>query len=323
MKKSLLIAIISSLSLSLFSQQDPQMTFWMFDRQSFNPGAVGMDDCHCGSLFYRNQWTGFERAPKTMLFNYSGLFNLTDKFQAGAGLTFFNDRLGQETNNVFRVHFAPKFDLNGHTLSLGLSLGFLNKSLGNEWIAIDDFRQDDAIPDSEIAQTSFDLGFGAVISKPNKYYVGVSATHLTAPSMDNLNFKSSPHAYIMGGVNFPLGSGPLVMRTNALIKTDLGAPPAYDLNANVLWNDLVFGGLTFRPGDAIAPMAGLEYKFAPKSSNNGRTTTNSNIRLGYTYDITTSELRNYSSGSHEFFVTYCLKMETTPIRIRHNNPRFL
>lgn len=322
MKKSLLTIAIFSLAFAGYAQQDPQMTFWMFDRMSFNSAAAGIEDCHCGSVFYRDQWDGFDRNPKTGLFNYNGAF-ATDKLKFGAGLTFFRDNLGQETTTVFRGHFAPKFDLGGKTLALGVSLGALNKRLGANWIAIDDYRLDDAIPDSEQAQTVFDLGFGAMIYEQDKFYFGISATHLTAPEIDKLFYKSAPHLYAMGGYNFDLGSGPFVLRTNALIKSDLAASPAFDVNANVLWNSFLFGGLTFRPGDALAPMAGLEYSFPTKNTNGGRTELNQKLRLGYTYDITTSEISNYSSGSHEFFVTYCFNVVTSPIKTRHNNPRFL
>lgn len=296
------------------------MTFWMFDRLSFNSAAAGMEDCHCGSIFYRNQWTGFERAPKTGLFNYNGAF-AANNFKFGAGLTFFRDALGQETNSVFRGHFAPKFDLGGKTLALGINIGATNKRFGDNFNPIDE--NDSSIPSNEVAQTVFDIGLGAMIYEQDKYYFGVSVTHLTAPEFSDLFYKSAAHMYIMGGYNFPIGSGPLELRTNALVKSDLAVTPAFDVNANVLWNKFLFGGLTFRPGDAIAPMAGLEWKFPTKNTNGGRTELNQKLRLGYTYDITTSEIRNYSSGSHEFFVTYCFNMVTSPIRAKHNNPRFL
>lgn len=317
MKKSLLIIAIFS-SLSVFAQQDPQMTFWMFDRQSFNPGGAGLDPMNCLSIFYRDQWDGFNRDPKTTLFNYSGNATLGG-VRTGLGVTFFNDVLGQEKNNVFRGSVAPKFDLNGHTLSIGLNFGMMNKKLGASWVYID--PNDASIPDKEIAQTKFDLGFGAVISQENKYYFGVSVTHLTSADFDNLYYKSAPHIYVMGGYDFPLSSMPLVIRTNALVKTDLAASPAIDLNVNALYDNMIFGGVSFRPGDAISPMVGFQTMFADKIS--AGSVLHHGVRLGYAYDVTTSEIRNYSSGSHELFVTYCFSIDKIPMKIRHNNPRFL
>jgi hypothetical protein len=29
------------------------------------------------------------------------------------------------------------------------------------------------------------------------------------------------------------------------------------------------------------------------------------LRIGYSYDVTTSKLKNYSSGSHEIMLNYC------------------
>lgn len=318
MKKSLLTVAIFSASLSMFAQQDPQMSFWMFDKQSFNPAAAGIDKMHCASLFYRDQWDGFDRDPKTTMFNYSGNA-MAGKTELGYGVTFFNDVLGQEKNNVFRGQIAPKFDLNGHTLSIGLNFGILNKKLGADWVFID--QGDGSIPTKETAQTAVDVGFGAMIYQPNKYYFGVSAQHLTAPELDDLYFKSARHVYVMGGYEFPLSSSPIVIRTNALVKTDLAATPAIDLNANALYDNMVFGGVSFRPGDAITPMAGFQMMFS--DIVNGRTTYQHGIRLGYAYDVTTSEIRNYSSGSHELFVTYCFDIETLPMRIKHGDPRFL
>lgn len=322
MKKSLLVVAIASLTLSTFAQQDPQFTYWMFDRQSFNPAAAGIDPMHCVSIFYRDQWDGFDRDPKTSLFNYSG--NAMVKTQElGYGLTFFNDLLGQEKNNSFRLAIAPKFDLgNGMKVGVGLGLGMLNKKLGANWVYID--PDDSAIPNKEVAETKFDLSFGATLYGEN-FYAGLSATHLTAAEYSDLNLKSARHLYLMGGYNFPLSSQPIVIRTNALIKSDLKASPAIDLNANALWNNMVWGGLSYRFGDAISPMVGFEKVFPSSVTTKGgsSTTYNHALRLGYAYDVTTSEIRNYSSGSHEIFVTYCFSLDKVVVKLRHNNPRFL
>ncbi|WP_298859611.1 type IX secretion system membrane protein PorP/SprF, partial [uncultured Gimesia sp.] len=84
--------------------------------------------------------------------------------------------------------------------------------------------------------------------------------------------------------------------------------------------DMVWGGLSFRPGDALAPMLGYQTSWVKKDGYN---TINNCIRVGYSYDLTMSEIKNYSSGSHEVFVTYCFSVLSNPPQNRYSNPRFL
>jgi Type IX secretion system membrane protein PorP/SprF len=63
-----------------------------------------------------------------------------------------------------------------------------------------------------------------------------------------------------------------------------------DLNAKVRYRDLVWAGLSYRNKDAMVLMAGA--------------TLLKNWDVAYSYDITTSELRKYSGGSHEVIIGY-------------------
>jgi len=123
----------------------------------------------------------------------------------------------------------------------------------------------------------------------------------------------------MGGYNYPLSGDQLLLRSNLLAKTDLNAT-AVDVNVNVLWDDLVWGGLSWRPGDAVAPVAGVQYSMSKKE---GITSSTQVFKLGYSFDATISELRTYSTGSHELFLSYAFKFVTTPIENKYANPRFL
>jgi hypothetical protein len=135
----------------------------------------------------------------------------------------------------------------------------------------------------------------------------------------DLSMQPRRHIYAMGGYDHPLDGDYLVLRTNVLAKTDLSATIA-DINVNVLWDNMLWAGVSWRPTDAIAPTFGVEYAMEDKQRN---TYAKQVFRLGYSYDATTSELRNYSSGSHEVFLSYCFKFESIPVKNRYANPRFL
>ena len=66
------------------------------------------------------------------------------------------------------------------------------------------------------------------------------------------------------------------------------APFQADVNAAVAYKDAFWLGVSYRSGDAVSLL--LEYQ------------SNLFFRVGYSYDITFSQLRNYSHGSHEIMI---------------------
>lgn len=318
MTRLLILASTCVYALSTFAQQDPQFTQWYLEPASFNPAVAGNSDLTCVSGTYRNQWEGLDRDPNTSMLT---AHTFVDQLRGGVLLSFYNDALGQETNNLARLGYAYHLEplSNGAIISAGLAATMFSKSLGNEWIAIDDYTQDQAIPNDKTSSSAIDLDFGVFIRKPGSFYAGLSATHVMQQELANLSIQPRRHLYAMGGYNYALDGDYLVLRTNVLAKTDLAATIA-DINVNVYWNQMIWGGVSWRPGDAVAPTFGVEYAMEDKQ----RTSYAKQVfRIGYSYDATTSELRNYSSGSHEVFLSYCFKFLSIPVENRYANPRFL
>ena len=193
----------------LKAQQDPQYTQWMYDKLSFNhtPGLRVMNalvPAATPSLLYRDQWDGPNRDPKTALLNYNGNFgNAFGSGNLGAGVTFYSDNLGQERNSLIRINAAYHIPLSGgNILSAGIGLGQFSKTLGNDWIAIDDPANDPLIPNEESTASAFDANLGVYFTRPGEYYVGLSATHLSHAELENLSITVNRHYYFMGGYNY-------------------------------------------------------------------------------------------------------------------------
>lgn len=318
-KKTLLILVLSVCSSAIFAQQDPQFTQFMFDRLSINPGYAGSNDAFCATLIGRKQWAGFTGQPNTGLLNISGPIK---SIRSGVGLSVYIDEIGPQSTTSARLAYAYHLKLGGATkLGLGISLGLISSQLNNDWIAYDYNSNglagigtgvgDPLIPDNAIKASTFDASFGAYLYNP-KYYVGISAVHLNEGDLSDMNIEVARHLYLMAGYNFDL-TPKLVLTPNILAKTDL-ASTQLDVNATVMYANTFWFGVTYRLDDAVAPMAGYKYQFP-----DGKST----LRIGYSYDFTTSELNNYSSGSHEIMLSYCLKIaKPLPKRI-YKNPRFL
>ena len=314
MKKIFTFLSLFAVALTGSAQQDYQFTHYMFDNLSFNPGYAGITNSICGTVMGRQQWAGFDGSPTTGLLNVHAPVKL---LRGGLGLTYINDQLGFEKNNIVRLAYS--YHLGGigpGTLGIGVSGGIVQKSINATWITPDGTpAQNDAAINatgdaSNISEMVSDFNFGAFYYAPNMYF-GLSATHLGQADMMNVNIKNVQHYWLTAGYTHTFNPK-LKLRPGLLVKSD-AASTQIDLNANVLYKDMVWAGLTYRLGDAIAPMIGYQKKFQ----------NNATLRIGYSYGITTSQIKNYSSGTHDFMINYCFNMEKPPILQKSKNPRFL
>jgi type IX secretion system PorP/SprF family membrane protein len=312
MKKTLLSLVLVAVSFSfLKAQQDPQLTQFMYDRLSVNPAFAGMNKAICGTMFYRQQWSGFpENPPKTMLFNlHAPVFNTH-----GLGLTVFNDQLGQENTTAARLSYSFHRQVGIGTFGAGLSLGMLNKRMGSDWLppdGIGSIGQDNSINDADIAETTFDLGLGLYYTT-DKVYVGLSTTHLSQSEFGDLYIENARHYWIMAGYNHELPQYNLELRPAMLIKSD-GASTQFDFNVTALYNKMVWLGVSYRMADAFAPMIGFQQQMGADGT----------LRIGIGYDVTTSQLRDHSNGSYEVFVNYCFNLDKPKPVQQYRNVRFL
>ncbi|MBK7083499.1 MAG: type IX secretion system membrane protein PorP/SprF [Flavobacteriales bacterium] len=304
------VALCAVLGSASFAQQDPRYSQYMFDRISINPGVAGTSGSMCVTALLRQQWSGFEGAPKTGLFNFQMPIS---KISSGVGISFYADQLGQQKGTIARLHYSFHRKLGPGTLGMGLYVGMTSRSLGSDWIAVDDVTQDAAIPDNGVSATGFDMGLGFYYVAPT-FWVGLSSTQLPQTKLEQVSIQNARHYYLQGGYDWAIGGNKkYVLQPSVLVKTD-GTTPQLDVNATFLYNNMVWLGVSYRTEDAIAPMLGYQYKFP-----NG----NSSIRLGYSYDVTTSLLSNYSSGSHEVMLNYCFKIVKPEKLEIYRNIRFL
>lgn len=319
MKKIITALFVFVTALSGTAQQDYQFTHFMFDNLSFNPGYAGITNSICGTVMGRQQWTGFDGSPTTALVNIHAPVKL---LRGGVGLTYLNDQLGFEKNNIVRLSYS--YHLGGigpGMLGIGVSGGIVQKSINAAWVTPDGTpaSSDPSINTggvlgntSSISDLVSDFNFGLFYNAPNMYF-GLSATHIGQAEMLNLNVQNIQHYWLTAGYTYQFSNPKLKLRPNILAKSDVSSTQI-DLNVNLLYNDMLWGGVTYRLGDAIAPMLGYQHKFSKN---------NATLRIGYSYGITTSQIKNYSSGTHDFMVNYCMSLVKPPILQKSKNPRFL
>jgi type IX secretion system PorP/SprF family membrane protein len=277
-------------------------------------------------LLYRDQWDKFPGAPKTGLLSldYGEFLN----GHAGAGLTIDEDQLGFDktlkAKVAFSYHFHPSAE---STLGIGVDAGMISKSMIGNFIAPDGTSRDggggidNAIPWSGTSATTYDVGLGIYYTNKN-LYVGISSLHLPQQTLSNshtgvtntfgnsttyaFTYEVARHYYVMAGYKFNLGTQ-FDITPSILTKSDASSTQL-DINLLARWNKMVFIGVSYRLTDAIPVMAGIEWK---------------GFKLGYAYDVTLSNIKTYSSGTHELMLGYCHKFIKPEHKQGHMNVRFL
>lgn len=310
----LLVLTGTLLSLGIHAQQDPQFSMNMYNQMAVNPGYAGSQGMLSASVLNRQQWMGFEGNPKTTFFSVHAPIKPFG-LNSGVGLTFMDDKLGFEENMGINASYAYRMNLGSGNLGIGLSAGLLSKGIKGEWdIPDSDYHTsasgDPAIPTAEESGMGFDLGIGAYYNT-EEFYVGLASTHLLEPTIDyGMTAKAdiARHYYLTAGYNIQLPDPAFELQPSIFAKSD-GASFQLDVNANVIYNKKFWGGVSYRLGDAVVFMIGLEM-------TNG-------MRAAIAYDFTTSAIGAYSKGSVEFMINYSLEIGGDKSSQKYRSVRFL
>jgi type IX secretion system PorP/SprF family membrane protein len=304
MKKLLTVLAVGCLSTVAVAQQDPQFSQNMFNKLWVNPASAGSNEAICASLLYRAQWVSFDGAPK------SGVLGIEAPLmnnKIGVGLSIATDEIGFENSLTAKLAGAYHFNVGSGKLGVGLDFGLVQNTIDGKFTAPDGTANDPAIPQSSVSGSSFDMG-GGLYYNSEKLYIGISSTHLLESEIDLDKFTKTydRHYYGMIGYNWEVTPN-VTLKPMLFVKT-VTDNTTIDVNVNAHFNNKFWAGLSWRNDDAIVGMLGL--------------TLLENLRLGYSYDFTTSELKDYSDGTHEIMLGYCFNVKKrVPVSIR--NVRFL
>jgi type IX secretion system PorP/SprF family membrane protein len=289
----------------------------MFNTLTFNPGVAGTSGMICATALNRQQWLGFEGAPSTTLFNISAPIS-PFKVKSGIGLVVESDNIGFDKDINLSAVYSYLMDLNIGKLGIGINLGMINKTLDPKWNIPngDGFTQPDQdplIPVNKESFVAFDAGLGLYL-KADKYYASLSVTHINQPKIKftkeeaEVSTYISRHYYLTGGYTLQLPNPSLELLPSFFAYSD-GKVIQFNITSLVRYNKKVWGGVSYRAGDALIGIVGLELF-------NG-------IRVGYAYDFPLSDIRKNTSGSHEFMVNYCFDLSLGKSPMRYKSIRFL
>jgi type IX secretion system PorP/SprF family membrane protein len=285
--KFLLFALIVT-CYSGFAQQDAQFTQYMYNTININPAYAGSRGVMSIFGLHRTQWVGLDGAPTTNAFSVNTPINNSN---LGVGVSFVNDKIGPTNDNTISADVSYSIQTSEeYKLSFGI------KASGNLFnLDVNKLNPADANdPSLQNLSSEFSPNFGAgIYLHSDKLYFGLSVPNFLEDTKYSDNsvtvYKERMNFYAIGGYVFDL-SPSVKFKPAFLAKMVTGAPLQVDASANfMLFDKLMLGG-AYRWDAAVSALAGFQVT--------------DGLFIGYGYDMETTNLRRYNSGSHEIFVRF-------------------
>jgi type IX secretion system PorP/SprF family membrane protein len=283
----------------VYAQQTRQYTQYMFNQFGNNPAVAGSKECMDIKTGYRVQWVGFEGAPKTGYLSFQNRIKQQqerpNQAYHGYGLYLENDQAGPISTTWICPAYAYHMPLNnGYTLSAGLFAGLQQFVFNNNLSLFNPV--DNAVQGSESVWVFPDFTAGLWLYHED-LYAGLSAGQLLNQRIKGpggqigIDSRLKRFYNLTGGYRFLIDKH-YALIPSAMIKYLPSAPLAIDINLIWDYRNLFAAGVSYRNVDAVAALVKISlFSF---------------LDLGYSFDYTTSKIRNGSANSHEVMLSLYL-----------------
>jgi type IX secretion system PorP/SprF family membrane protein len=296
MNRVLLCLFIFVLPVPLMGQMFPLSDHYVTNPLAINPAYAGCDEALSATISYRNQWVGFDDAPKTYIMDiHAPLGN----DRVGLGLHLENNSIGIYNETGFVGNYAYRRELYNGRIALGLGFGLT--VYHNAWNELDAADADDALlannPTSAVLP-DFSLG---TYYYTKRYFFGISMPMFLSHELDKNTGKyrirnnfSQYNYFFTGGYKLNLASQ-VELLPSFLIKYHPNNTVQMDLNAQVSLKDRIGIGIGYRSKNMIIGMLQCQLNYQ--------------LRLAYSYDVDLSPAGKYKNGSHEILLNYIFRYE--------------
>lgn len=283
------VGVVCMIAMGASAQQTRQTNLYNYNKFSLNPAYAGASGCTELNFSHVNQWVKVEGAPTTSFFNANTRLGKN----WGVGADVLLDRLGlfQQVSANGAISYGVTI-ARSHHVRLGISAGYFQMRIDPTDAIV--FDAGDQIIDGGL-QTAGALNSSAGILYQFKGLELSFASKQLIESRTDFNFTGLPgyglkrHFVGYAGYDIPLKKE-LSLKPNILYR-GVGNVQQFDFNADINYNDLIYGGIGWRTQVGIVARVGV------------------NIRklffMGYAYETPMQNLASYGAGSHE--VTLGLK----------------
>lgn len=324
---ALFVAVLAACILSitgLQAQQMPQFSQYMMNPYVINPAASSMYRDIDLNMGFRQQWAGFEGAPRT--YYMGGTVNLgrrdaTQGFMNSIPISHRGplteaqsrrrakhvlgglaavDEYGLFQRSSVMLSYAYHQPIgDSYYLAVGTSMGWYGMNFGANQVVLE--NPVDNVYNDFVARGTranlFDINAGVMLYG-DRAFVGYSVYQIGENQIE-LGNQTSPagladtrlavHQFFLAGYRFSLSES-VDLTPSAAVKLRSPAPASFDINLRLDYRNSVFGGLSYRYEDAVSLLAGYRINDA--------------FWVAWAYDYVTSSINNLSSGSHEIVLGF-------------------
>lgn len=297
MRKFLLVGILCCIMAVLFAQQDAEYGMYRFNGLYINPAYAGSHEVISAAAFYRHQWVNIPGQPQSAsVAIHSPLKN--DK--VALGLIYTYDRVGVTRTNSINADFAYRIPIGKKKLvrfCLGISAGATNYNSNLNSVATTDPNDPNFEGNSQNRWLP-NVGFGLYVYSP-RFFVGVSLPHILTARLNgpysvyetNTTIaRQYYHLVATAGYVFNLGKKVKFMPSVMMKYVPVYAPISFDFNGTFVFVDRVWIGAGYRLNDSY------NFMLAVNATRQWR--------IGYSYELTTSPLSHYTTGTHEVMMSF-------------------
>lgn len=273
----------------LLAQQLPQYSQYMLNDYIINNCFAGTKPFWEAKTNHRYQWEGITDAPRTYIIS---AFGPSKNMRMGYGGYLFTDyvgptrRSGLSGSYTYHAKFSEEWKL-----GMSLNAGIMQFMIDGSKITLRE--EDDAILTNGVQSAIMpDAGFSFLLHS-TKFFLGASAPQILGNRIKffkegiQTTGRLERHYFGLVGYKFQADED-FVFEPSLLVKYVEPVPVQLEAALRVIYQNKLWIGGSYRTEDAFSLTLGYDYK--------------QSILFAYSYDFITSNLKNYSYGSHEIML---------------------
>lgn len=286
---------------TLRGQQLPLFSYFTYNYINYNPAVTGYTPCLEARIGYRQQWMGFQGAPRTGFALVHTKFGQKRKNFHGVGAYVETDDSGPFNTTGMNINYAYHMRLSrGYMLASGFSLGFTQFRMDFGSLVLEE-QEIDPVVTGSINEFIFpQIGLGFWLYREDRFY-GLSMRQLRQNDVGDLQPKTLRRHYtLVYGRAFKM-SDDLSFKPAVLLNYVGRSKASLDAQAILDFRQKVALGLGARGGHGITAL--LKLDVIPHCT------------IAYAYDLALSKIRNAGSSSHEITlgIRACSDKEKTAV----------